>query len=309
MPKQNSAGTLQPNFFIVGAPKCGTTAWVEYLKTHPDICFSPVKEPHYFCFDHNNWRFVENEEEYLQLFERCGESKAIGEASVRYLYSAVAANEIRKFNPKARIIIFVRDQEDFVPSWHNQMLYREQDRIEDFEEAWRLSGKRTKAQIGRAREPMFQDYKMMGKFSGPVERFFGVFPADQVRVFHFRDWTRDPRSTYLEIMRFLGIPDDGRTEFPRVNEAKHQKSRWLATLLINPPDFVRPVGRMLKRILGDRFDQLIGRLLQANRQAGYLSETSEELRREIREYYAADNARLEPRIWKLPRHTINVTSG
>ncbi len=41
----------RPNFFIVGAPKCGTTAWVRYLEDHPDVYFSPSKEPHYFCTD------------------------------------------------------------------------------------------------------------------------------------------------------------------------------------------------------------------------------------------------------------------
>lgn len=297
MPDGNSGKVVKPNLFIVGAPKCGTSAWVQYLKTHPDICFSPVKEPHYFCFDHD-WRFVQTEAEYLKLFEGCGEAQAVGEASVRYLYSSVAAEAIRRFNPDARIIIFIRDQDQFVPSWHNQMLYRDQDRIEDFEEAWKLSGKRSRAQIGPAREPLFQDYKAMGKFSAPIERFFAVFPADQVRVFHFRDWSRDPRSTYLEILRFLGLPDDGRIQFPRVNEAKHQRSRWLARLLLQPPQFARHAARLLRKALGHKVDWIIDAGLRLNRRQGYRRETSDALRREIREYYAADNRLLEPRIWK-----------
>jgi hypothetical protein len=43
----------KPNLFIVGAPKCGTTEWVHYLKSHPDICFPDRKEPDYFNFDGN----------------------------------------------------------------------------------------------------------------------------------------------------------------------------------------------------------------------------------------------------------------
>jgi hypothetical protein len=35
----------KPNLFIVGAPKCGTTEWVHYLKSHLDICFPDRKEP------------------------------------------------------------------------------------------------------------------------------------------------------------------------------------------------------------------------------------------------------------------------
>ena len=38
----------KPNFFIVGAPRCGTTALLTYLRSHPEIFMSIPKEPHYF---------------------------------------------------------------------------------------------------------------------------------------------------------------------------------------------------------------------------------------------------------------------
>lgn len=34
----------KPDFFLVGAPKCGTTAMCDYLDQHPEICFSSIKE-------------------------------------------------------------------------------------------------------------------------------------------------------------------------------------------------------------------------------------------------------------------------
>ena len=37
--------TPLPNFFIVGAGKAGTTSLYEYLRQHPQIYMSPVKEP------------------------------------------------------------------------------------------------------------------------------------------------------------------------------------------------------------------------------------------------------------------------
>ena len=40
-----------PDFFIFGAPKCGTTALYEYLSRHPGVAMSSVKEPQYFCTD------------------------------------------------------------------------------------------------------------------------------------------------------------------------------------------------------------------------------------------------------------------
>ena len=37
-----------PDFFVVGAPRCGTTAISKYLSDNPNICFSRPKEPHFF---------------------------------------------------------------------------------------------------------------------------------------------------------------------------------------------------------------------------------------------------------------------
>jgi hypothetical protein len=37
-----------PNFLIVGAPKCGTTALYHYLRQHPQVFLPRRKEPYYF---------------------------------------------------------------------------------------------------------------------------------------------------------------------------------------------------------------------------------------------------------------------
>ena len=41
---------MRVDFFIVGAPKAGTTSLFYYLKSHPDIIMSSVKEPNYFTY-------------------------------------------------------------------------------------------------------------------------------------------------------------------------------------------------------------------------------------------------------------------
>ena len=38
-----------PNFFVVGAPKAGTTSLYHYLDQHPAIYMSPIKEPCFFA--------------------------------------------------------------------------------------------------------------------------------------------------------------------------------------------------------------------------------------------------------------------
>ena len=122
---------MKPTFFIIGAPKCGTTAWVRYLRTHPGIFFADMKEPTHFATDLPGIRWVPTLAEYESLFDRGFGAPVVAEASAMYLYSADAADAIRRYNPDAKILIFLRSQDDFLQSYHHQLLFRFAETIED----------------------------------------------------------------------------------------------------------------------------------------------------------------------------------
>jgi hypothetical protein len=299
----------KPNLFIVGAPKCGTTAWVEYLSSHPDIFFSPIKEPHHFNYDMPKYRWVEEPDRYLELFQSSGPATVVGEASVQYLYSEAAAEKIAEFNPNARIIILVRDQEDFLPSLHNQLVFNGDETIHDFEVAWRLSGKRDDSNIGSfCRDRKLLDYKRSGRFSEQVERYFAHFDAEQIRVVHYRDWTSNPRALYLEIMRFLGLEDDERVEFQRVNEASRRFVNWLTPIVRSPPKWAHKAANLFKAATGIEKLGMRQRILRMNSRSGYLSSASEALKSEIRAYFEHDNQLLEQRIWRPEKWQSSLSS-
>src|SRR5262245_23105956 len=118
---------LRPNFFIAGAPRCGTTSLWAYLRQHPDI-FMCAKEPHAFGRDldsNGTGRFEEFREldRYLRLFEKAGAAKRVGDASPFYLYSRSAPAEIKSFDPEAKIIIVLRNPVDMVYSVYQKQLY------------------------------------------------------------------------------------------------------------------------------------------------------------------------------------------
>jgi len=292
-------GPRLPNLFIVGAPKCGTTAWAEYLRTHPDIFFPAVKDHCYFALDLPNFRLTNTEADYAKLFAESGDAKVIGEASAMYLFSTVAAEAIREHDPNAKILIFLRDQEEYLPSLHNQFLWEFAEEIEDFETAWRLSGRRPPETIPRhCLEPSTLDYASMGRFREQVERFLANFPAEQVRVFRFRDWVANPRAAYLEILEFLGLRDDGRNYFPPINPGATYRSRTFTRLIVSPPTLLRKGARLIKRVTGSLGRQLHRTALKTARKAaapGYVK-TGPELREEIRRYYAEDNMLLKERL-------------
>ncbi len=107
-----------PNFFIIGAIKGGTTSLYAYLKEHPQIYMSPLKEPRYLCFDpedpvHRTKPFnsfpVRTLEGYGRLFDGVRHETAIGEASPQYLRSRVALRRMVDLCPNAKVIASLRD--------------------------------------------------------------------------------------------------------------------------------------------------------------------------------------------------------
>ena len=126
----------KPDFFIVGAPKCGTTALANYLGQHPDIFMAKQKESHHFATDlipyDDYWR---NRNHYLKIFQEAKENQIIGEASVFYLLSQEAAKNIKKFSPNAKIIIMLRNPVDLLYSHYFQAVYNGRETITDFEKA------------------------------------------------------------------------------------------------------------------------------------------------------------------------------
>lgn len=289
--------SVRPNFFIVGAPKCGTTAWHAYLGSHPDIFFSEVKEPNYFATDMPRTRWVSNLRAYESLFKGGSKAKFIGEASAMYLYSTRAAENIRNYNPDSHILMFLRCQGDFLPSYHHQLLYRFAETIENFETAWRLSGNRPPDTIPKTcLEPKMLDYAAVADFRTQVGRFLSVFPREKVMVIAFDDWTSNPRATYLKILDFLGLKDDGRTEFPKINEAQSYRVKWLGRLIARPPRALQIAVNLLKKITGRDALGLGRKASKLISAPGYTTSISRELRDEIRSRYAEDNLLLAKRL-------------
>ncbi len=285
----------KPNLFIVGAPKCGTTAWASYLQPHPGVFFSHRKEPHYFSEDFPRFRWARSEEIYLGLFENAADFPVRGEASIMYLYSQAAAERIAAFNGQAKVLIFLRGQETFLPSYHHQLLYNHDETDADFARVWALSGARADIPPG-CREPKFLDYKAVGAFEGQVARYLETFGPDRVRVLRFEDWIGDPRPAYRAVLDFLGLPDDGRTEFAAVNTAKHHRFAALSSLTQRPPGWALAAARAVRRLTGRSRLGLAAGLRALNTDEGYATAIGEVLKAEIAAHYAEENARLYARL-------------
>jgi hypothetical protein len=71
-----------------------------------------------------------------------------------------------------------------------------------------------------------------------------------VKLILYDDFTVSPAAVYQDTLDFLGVPHDGRTEFPRINENKRARVGWLRRLYRKPPAVLRGVVRSLKQAGG-----------------------------------------------------------
>jgi hypothetical protein len=290
-----------PDFFLVGAPRCGTTALMHWLKSNPQICFSKPKEPHYFTkveqllpnpdlqthyLGANFWHFDPTQHHLL------------GEGSVSTLYSPDAVALILSLNPDAKFIVVVRNPMEMLPSFHALLLYYLEEDEKDFEEAWRLQEARANGQSlpSRCVDPRLLQYAEMARLGKHVEALFRVAGREHCLAIVYDDLAADPQGTYRTILRFLGL-EDHEPDLRRRNESRGFRVGWLHRLIYRPPlvkpeNFARFVSGRTRKGGVSVLKRMRKRLLQLNTVSRPPTEPSPALRAEMRATFAEDIERL-----------------
>lgn len=202
----------RPNFFIVGAHKCGTTSLHYQLRQHPEIFMPKCKEPNYFNPDlkiHPDHSFS-SEDRYLALFDGAGQARRIGEASPSYLRSKVAATRIHEFDPDARIIIMIRNPIEHVPSAHLQLVNVGSEDIIDLEAALNAIPERYQGRklTPNSKYPCHFDYLDGATFSYQIQRYQNLFPAEAIHIIVQDDYRKDAARVLRDTFQFLGVDPD-----------------------------------------------------------------------------------------------------
>lgn len=206
-----------PDFAIVGAPKCGTTALYSYLATHPGIAMSRFKEPGYWSRDIGYlWRLTDRAA-YDAMWNDAVPGALRGEATPSLIQSRVAIPDLLASRPDVRLIAMVRNPVELVASRHANLCA---DYLEDvdLETAWRLQERRLRGEaLPRAcPEPEQFQYRAYAAVGDQLERFLALVPAEQRIVIVHDDLRADPRGQYLRALALLGLADDGRRDFAPV---------------------------------------------------------------------------------------------
>ena len=244
-----------PNLFIIGAPKSGTTFLYHYLKQHPDIYFPDFKEPHFFGSDlmRRNDAYNLNLNEYQSLFDT--DKKIVGEASTFYIFSKNSAKEIYDFNPNAKIIIMLRNLVDLVYSLHSQFVFSGDEIIEDFSEALeleqsRLNGDKIPDQTTVANK-LFYTSNILS-LPQNIQSFIHYFGVKNIKFIDLDDIKKNPKKVYSETLEFLNIDSNlNIPDFKIINKNKTYKSKTVRDFIKKYSIFLGSLrSKVLKKPLG-----------------------------------------------------------
>jgi hypothetical protein len=264
-----------PDFFIIGAPKAGTTALHAALARHPGLSLSSVKEPKYFlCGDappplylgpgdaHSRREWVWRRDHYLALFAYAPGDVLVGESTPLYLNDPAALLRIQTVKPDAKLIVVIRDPVDRA---YSNWMHLWSDGLEpeaDFITAVAMEDARQR----RGWAPFWR-YRSLGLYGRQLAHARTLFPADQLHVLRYRDLVESPEQTLASVWDFLGVHSSPLPDVPRDNVKPFVpdtlRSRSIARAVrvgarlgsLGPPEIWRAVEKRLLATLQSRVER------------------------------------------------------
>lgn len=288
-----------PNFIIIGAAKSGTTSLYYYLKQHPEVFITDLKEPHFFGFEGENLTFkgpgnrpdpintlaVTNLHDYYDLFKGVTTEKAIGEASPSYLHTPKAADRIKFYSPHAKLIAILRNPVDRAYSaFTGQRLSDIKAGVQgltDFEEALQ----REDEFIRDNWCPIYY-FKKLGFYYEQLEYYLTQFDREQIHICLTEDLQKNPSQTLQKIYRHIGVDESFVPDFSmKAGTSGLPKNKFLYRLSQQQTlkKFLKP---LLPKGIGKKFENAI---LERTTMAP-------ETRQELQQLYREDILKLQDLI-------------
>lgn len=244
-----------PNFIIIGAYKSGTTSLYRYLRQHPEIFMSRIKEPNFFAHEKKAElmrqeglvpKVIDNMDAYLELFSKVSNEKAVGEVSPLYLGSPIAAKRIKETISDVKLIAILRHPVEAFYSNHYMRIRLGLKTEGDFQERFAVLENRIRS----------------GEIVGPIyyahlKIYYDLFDSSKIRVYLFEDLIKNSRALMQAIFRFLGVDDtlsqDTSTRYnvgsiPKIHKLNELLKRILRRRKIQKTPFLRNVLLTFQRV-------------------------------------------------------------
>lgn len=231
---KNMSKNIFPDFFIVGAPRCGTTSLNEYLNNIPQI-YMCKKECGFFS-EYSNGR-VESYDEYRNLFSTAKQNQLIGESTAIYLRDPDTPEKIHNANPDAKIVIMLRDPIE--RAFSHYLMY-----IKNGYETKPFS-KKFKIYLENKKKDDFYDYIMMPSFYfDSVSQYIKIFGKEKIKIIIYEEFAQNTSDSVYQVLDFLNIKSK-----PPTNIGKKYN------------DFSHPLGKSQNFLLSNKISKNLGRKL------------------------------------------------
>ncbi len=255
-----------PDFYLIGAQKCGTSALYDYLVQHPAIYPCTTKEPRFFDKYYNrgvNWyrtcfplTFKKNIE--TKLFHR---KFLTGEATERYFEHPHVPERIKKITSNSKFIVLLRDPIDRAYSHYN-MRYDSKKELLSFEDAIKSEDKRTKGEFEKmlknknyySKDYFHHSYLEKGIYVTKLKRWMSIFPKNQFLILKSEDFFNDPNKIYNQVLEFLELPKWQLKEYKIIGAGVYKRPKIEPKLKKKLSTFFKSHNEDLYNFLGIRFD-------------------------------------------------------
>ena len=193
---------IKPSFFVVGAPKSGTTSMYYYLKQHSQISMPNIKEIHYFSGkyiseDYYKTDFPCSIGEYEKIFSSISGEKISGDVSPSYLYFSNTVRDIYNYNNDAKIIIMIRNPVERAISHY----------LMDVQKGFQNKPLSNFYSVNKKNKKYFFQYIECSLYSKHIKEYLEVFGRDNVSIVIMEDLISDPKIEMSKIFKMLGIND------------------------------------------------------------------------------------------------------
>ena len=199
-------------FFIIGAPKSGTTALWQYLRSHPQIRMPIDKEAPYFAsrlMQKKGWDWYMSE-----YFSDITEDIELGSASPQYMSFPKSSEDIAKSFPDAKIIAVLRDPIERAAS-HYKMMKKRGIETRSFDEA-------IKDQLSPGHQERYRSYNYdavkdsdetntyvaHSEYKRILSFYFELFPRNQILLINDTDLLNDRVNTFKKVLTFIGVDNE-----------------------------------------------------------------------------------------------------
>ena len=246
--------------------------------------------------------------DYIELFRGATDEIAVAEASVWTMRSSSAADEIKAFEPDARILVMLRDPVEMLASLHGELCRAGVEDILDLRAALeaepdRRAGRRLPTGVDRHGQLLYSEAVA---FPDQVQRFVDTFGVRAVHVVIFDDIRSDPATVMVDVQGFLGL--DPRDDVRLVGTNAGRVVKWARL-----QRFARQQGiaRMVsRRLVPPGARPRIARTVVNTIERVNLSTTTRpaipaDLEADLRERFRSDIERLETLI----QHDLSSWAG